>query len=140
MNDFTLHPQLAADCHVVADLGLCRVLLLDDSRFPWLVLVPRRADIREVYQLPLPEQRQLWEEVTALGAALMAATGGFKLNIGALGNLVPQLHVHVIVRSESDAAWPGPVWGVGTRIPYAAEDLPEELVRMRMLVAELFLP
>lgn len=115
---FALHPRLAADSLVLGDLPLCRVLLMNDARYPWLVLVPRRADIREVYQLTAPEQALLWQEVTDAGQQLMSATQGHKLNIAALGNQVPQLHVHVISRQSNDAAWPGPVWGVGTAQAY----------------------
>lgn len=120
---FQLHPQLEGDCITVAELPLCRVLLLNDSRYPWLVLIPRRADIVEVYELTDTEQQQLWQEVTRCGEALMQRHNGYKLNIGALGNMVPQLHVHVIVRNPDDEAWPGPVWGVGKATPYSQQEI-----------------
>ena len=132
---FTLHPQLAADCITVTDLPLCRVLLLNDSRFPWLVLVPRRANITEAYQLNADEQTVLWQEVTGCGEALMGHHGGDKLNIGALGNIVPQLHVHVIVRFQNDAAWPGPVWGVGKAEAHAPAKLATLVQRYAKLLS-----
>ena len=116
---FELHPRLAADTVVIGDLPLCRVLRMNDARFDWLILVPRRADIVEAYELPETEQAALWAEATQTGKALMAHANGDKLNIAALGNQVPQLHIHVIARKRGDAAWPGPVWGVGKAEPLA---------------------
>ena len=111
MDEFSLHPRLASDCHPLGDLPLSRVLLLDDSRYPWLILVPRRPDIREIYQLDAADRESLLEESCQVGEFMMRAFKGEKLNIGALGNLVPQLHLHHIVRNSTDPAWPGPVWG-----------------------------
>lgn len=113
MTRWSLHPRLAADTHRLASWDLCEVLLMDDARYPWLVLVPRIADAIEVIDLPPLRQRQLWDEVARAARALRVAASPDKLNIGALGNLVPQLHVHVIARSTTDAAWPAPVWGHG---------------------------
>lgn len=110
---FTLDPRLAADtCHVAA-LALCDVLLMDDARFPWLILVPRRVGMAEIAELTEADQARLWREVNQAAAALRAVAPCDKLNLGALGNIVRQLHVHVVVRREGDAAWPGPVWGSG---------------------------
>ena len=128
---FALHPQLAADCHVVGDLGLSRVLLLDDRRYPWVVLVPRRDDITEIYQLQAADRAALIEESCRVGETLMALFGGDKLNVGALGNLVPQLHLHHVVRHRDDPAWPGPVWGHSPARPYAAGQRDEVLDRLR---------
>ena len=116
---FALDPQLARESVFVADRALCRVLLMDDARFPWLVLVPRRAGLVELCDLNRIERTQLWSELERAGEALRAAMPFTKLNVGALGNVVRQLHVHVIGRHEGDAAWPGPVWGHGLRQPYA---------------------
>ena len=116
---FELDPRLAGDTLVVGDLTLCRVLLMRDSRFAWLVLVPRRTGLVEVADLPEDERALLWREVDAAGAALRAVAPCDKLNIGALGNIVRQLHVHVVARREGDAAWPGPVWGSGKAENYA---------------------
>ena len=108
---FTLHPTLANDSYVLGDFPLCRLLLIKDRQYPWLVLVPRRDNIREIYQLSKEDQQQFWTESAELGEELMRVFGGEKLNIGALGNMVPQLHIHHIVRYSDDAAWPGPIWG-----------------------------
>lgn len=86
---------------------------MDDARYPWLILVPMRPGLREIYDLATDDQTTLWQEVTRVGETLMRETGGDKLNVAALGNQVPQLHVHVIARRTDDAAWPGPIWGVG---------------------------
>lgn len=134
MPEFELHPQLAADSHPVGDLALCRVLLMNDANYPWLILVPRRPAIREVYELPADEQSLLWEEVSRVGEAMMAAFKGHKLNIGALGNMVPQLHVHVLVRQQTDLAWPGPVWGRLPAQPYSSEDLQQRLSELQILL------
>src|SRR5689334_6758412 len=107
---FELDSRLANDCRVLGDWPLCRLLLLNDANYPWFVLVPRRESIREIYELTDSDRAQLWEESAQLSRAAMKAFGGFKLNVAALGNAVPQLHVHHIVRSQSDAAWPYPVF------------------------------
>ena len=118
MTVFTLHPQLAQDCATVGELPLSRLLLLNDSRYPWLVLVPRRADLSEVFDLAPADRAALLEETCLVGEQLLRHCGGDKLNVGALGNLVPQLHVHVVSRSVGDPAWPGPVWGHSAAQPY----------------------
>ena len=111
--DFTLDPRLAADTCPVASLPLCDVRLMNDARFPWLVLVPRRAGLVEIADLSDIDQATLWQEVNKVSAALRSVTLCEKLNLGALGNIVRQLHVHLVARREGDAAWPGPVWGHG---------------------------
>ena len=131
MGAFALHPQLAADTIEVGSHSLCKVLLMNDSQYPWLILVPQRTDIREVYQLTTSDQQQLWQEVTASGKALMDLHQGFKLNIGALGNMVPQLHIHVIARQTDDPAWPGPVWGVKPATAYSESDLTSQLAALK---------
>lgn len=130
---FLLHPRLESDCIHLGDLPLSRLLLMNDSRYPWCILVPRREDLLEVYELDSDEQRQLWRESAVLGRGMMEAFGGDKLNLAALGNLVPQLHLHHIVRYRDDAAWPGPVWGVGAPLAYEPEQLAE--VRQRLEAA-----
>lgn len=119
--DFALHPRLAAGGLVVADLKLCRVLLKDDSRWPWLILAPRRADLTELHDLSADDAAVLMDEIRRASAALAALEGVAKINVGALGNEVPQLHIHVIGRWPGDPAWPGPVWGVAGKTPYAPE-------------------
>lgn len=111
--DFTLDPRLEADSLPVAELELCTLRLMDNARFPWLLLVPRQAGLREITDLHEDGQQQLMRETAHASRMLQALTGAHKMNIGALGNMVPQLHVHVIARFEGDAAWPAPVWGTG---------------------------
>lgn len=127
MNDLSLDPRLDNDTLAISDLPLCQVRLMNDCRFPWLVLIPRRRDIREVFELNQQDQSQLWREVTLLGQAMKAAFGGDKLNLATLGNQVAQLHLHVVIRKCDDSAWPGPVWGHGTSIVYT----PDEQAKMR---------
>ena len=115
---FTLHPQLAADTVPVGDLPLCRVLLSKDANYPWLILVPRRPSIVELIDLGAADRATLTAEIDAVSRALKSITECEKLNVAALGNVVPQLHVHVIGRRHSDAAWPKPVWGAVPAIPY----------------------
>lgn len=134
---FELHLRLAADTTVVDDLELSRVLLSNDARYPWLILVPRQPEISEVYQLSAPDQARLWQEATQVGEALMAAFDAHKLNVAALGNQVKQLHIHVIARFDNDEAWPDPVWGVGESKPYQAEALAERLTALRKMLAGL---
>lgn len=134
MGAFALHPQLAADTIEVGSVGLCSVLLMNDSQYPWLILVPQRPDIREVYDLSPSDQSLLWQEVSHCGQGLMDLHRGFKLNIGALGNMVPQLHIHVIARQTDDPAWPGPVWGVKPAVAYSEDDLAGYLPQLRELL------
>lgn len=126
---FELDARLAGDTVVVGDLPLCRVLLMRDQRFCWLVLVPRQAGLVEVSDLAEADRVALWREVDQAGAALRAVAPCDKLNIGALGNIVRQLHVHVVARVEGDAAWPGPVWGSGKAQPYADIEAVAERLR-----------
>lgn len=119
---FHIDPRLASDGPALGDLPLCHVRLVDDSRFPWLVLVPRRAGASEIIDLPPEDRRTLMDEISAASAALKAISGCAKLNVAALGNVVSQLHVHVVGRNLGDAAWPGPVFGHGTRAPLAAAE------------------
>ena len=125
MSDFSLHPRLADDCVELGDLDLCRLLLLNDCRFHWCLLVPRQANLTEIYQLSDTDQLQLARESSRLSRFLAEHFSADKMNMGALGNLVPQLHIHHIVRYRDDPAWPGPVWGVGTAQPYTEAELAE---------------
>ena len=119
---FALDPRIAADTHAVIELALSRVLLMDDMRFPWLILVPRIAGLRELTELPRDDQHALLDEINRAAHVLHAIAKPDKLNIAALGNVVPQLHVHVVARFVGDAAWPRPVWGVGERVPYTVDE------------------
>lgn len=121
MTGFSLSPRLAADSVFVTDWPLCQVRLMDDQRFPWLILVPRRAGLEEWSELTRADAHQLSEEIARAGEGLVQHFKPTKINVGALGNIVRQMHVHVIARFEADAAWPGPVWGQGTRLSYETE-------------------
>ena len=127
---FALHPTLARDTVEVARLSLCRVLLLNDRRFPWLILVPERDSMRDLDELSPGDRAMLIEEIAAASGALRQLFRPDKLNVGALGNIVPQLHVHVVARFRTDAAWPGPVWGSGAAEPYTESDLEETRGRL----------
>ena len=129
--DFVLDPRLASDTHVVGDLDFSRVLLMDDARFPWLILVPRRANLRELIDLDAAHQQRLLAEIDLCARVLRALEKPDKLNIAALGNVVAQLHVHVIARQANDAAWPRPVWGFGERVPHASLELHDRLDALR---------
>ena len=129
--DFVLDPRLAGDTHRVGDLELSRVLLMDDARFAWLILVPRRTRLRELTDLDEPAQRLLLAEINRCARVLQALFAPDKLNIAALGNVVAQLHVHVIARRADDAAWPRPVWGFGERVPHASLELHGRLGALR---------
>lgn len=131
MSAWHLDPRLADDTAPVIDLTLCEVRLMDDANHPWLVLVPKVAGATEIIDLA-PEQRtRLSEEIDAAARALKSLFKPHKLNVAALGNLVPQLHVHVIARYTDDIAWPRPVWGAANARPYAPEDLVERVGALR---------
>ena len=115
---FRLHDQLHADTYTVKDLALCRVLLMNDRRFPWTILVPRRDGLRDFHEVAHHDKATFLAEIDAVSEALKRISGAHKMNVAALGNMVPQLHVHVIARFEGDAAWPKPVWGQGVAEPY----------------------
>lgn len=132
---FALDPRLAADTRPVASLPLCEVLLMDDARFAWLVLVPRRPGAVEIADLDEADQATLWHEVNRAAAALRAVAPCDKLNLGALGNIVRQLHVHVVARCEGDAAWPGPVWGHGTAQRLGSRERDGMIERLRVALA-----
>ncbi|UYG07445.1 HIT domain-containing protein [Halomonas sp. M4R1S46] len=123
MSNFEPDARLVEDSYPVTELPLCQLRLMNDARFPWLLLVPRRTAVSEVFELDEAEQRQLWREATLVGRALKEGFGGDKLNIATLGNMVPQLHLHVILRRRDDAAWPGPVWGHGEAEAYDLDAL-----------------
>lgn len=127
---FVLDPKLAADTIPLAELRLCRVLLMNDRRYPWLILVPKRAGMRDLDDLSAADQAQLMIETDRAARALKALAPPHKMNVAALGNVVAQLHVHVIARQTTDAAWPKPVWGIGVAEPYAAAERAELIQRL----------
>ena len=121
--EFSLHPQLAMDCVELADFPLCKLLLCNDSAYPWFILVPKVADISEVFQLEWEQQQQLLNESSLLSELLMQVFAGDKMNVAALGNVVEQLHVHHVVRFKDDAQWPKPIWGQQALTPYSDEEV-----------------
>lgn len=123
MMTFTLHDDLKRDGIAMGDFPLCQVLLINDSHYPWFVLVPKRAGISDTIDLSSDDYAMLWDESRAFSKAIMAAFDGEKLNVAALGNMTPQLHIHHIVRFKSDAAWPGPIWGKHPLLPYSSADV-----------------
>ena len=127
---FELHPQLGRDGETIGTLKLCRVLLMNDSRYPWLILVPERPGVSEIHELEAEDRALLMEEIVRASGALETLFGPDKINIGALGNIVPQLHVHVIARNRDDPAWPGPVWGHSAPVPYGEEELTAMVARL----------
>jgi diadenosine tetraphosphate (Ap4A) HIT family hydrolase len=130
---FILHPQLQQDCIELGRFELCRLLLLNDTRYPWCILVPQRDGIREIHELSPDDQHRLLEESVRLGRFLSEEFEAHKLNVAALGNLVQQLHVHHIVRYRNDPTWPRPVWGLGEAVPYSPGGLEEMRARFRSL-------
>lgn len=121
-SNFVLHPQLASDCVWLGDFPLSRLLLMNDARYPWLVLVPMRRDLIELIDLSDADQLQLMREIRCVMAQLQRVLRPDKLNVAGIGNLVPQLHLHLIARYVHDAVWPLPVWGQGEPVPYSATD------------------
>ena len=134
---FELHPQLAKDCLSLGRLPLCRVLLMNDANYPWFILVPEREGLRELHELAEADRRVLWEESALLARALVHAFAPDKLNVAALGNQVPQLHVHHIARYQHDAAWPAPVWGKLPAKPYFGAEAAKLMARVRPLLDSL---
>lgn len=130
---FKLDERLFKDTVVLGDFTLCRVLLMNDSRYPWLILVPRRAGISELFELEMAEQQQLWQETSYVGQVLKDVFQADKINIATLGNVVKQLHMHIVVRMQDDAAWPAPVWGNGAAQGYTDEAL--AVMRARLQAA-----
>jgi len=131
-----LHPQLEKDCFVIGQLPLCTVLLMNDANYPWFILVPQRENITEIHQLSNEDQQQLMRESSQLAALIEKEFKADKINVAALGNMVPQLHIHHIVRYKSDPAWPAPVWGKYPAVPYPEVRVERLVDRMRQLVLE----
>jgi diadenosine tetraphosphate (Ap4A) HIT family hydrolase len=128
---WSLHPQLVRDTVQLGDLPLSRVLIINDANWPWLLLVPRRLGVSEIIDLDEVEQAQLMTEINRAARAMKTVTACDKLNIAALGNVVPQLHVHVIARREGDAGWPRPVWGAAPAMGYDKSALEQFMERLR---------
>lgn len=130
---FLLHPRLAADTFLVGDLPLSRLLLMNDSRYPWLILVPRREGLREIHHLAPADRSLLWEESCRVAEFMEVRFRPDKLNVAALGNLVPQLHLHHVARFRDDPAWPGPVWGHSPAMAYGGAEREGLLREMRAI-------
>ncbi len=127
---FKLHPVLAADCIQLGEFELCRVLLMNDANYPWLILVPQVDGVREVFELSEPQQSLLMEESHYVLNAMSEAFNADKMNQAALGNMVPQLHIHHVVRYKNDAAWPAPVWGKVASVAYGKEELERMIAKV----------
>jgi len=136
MTSFKLAPQLKADTIELGELPLCKVLLMNDSQFPWIILVPKRANITELYQLEDHDLKQVQLESLIISKMMMQHFSGEKLNTGALGNIVSQLHLHHIVRFKNDPAWPKPVWGNIQAIPYTETELSPLKTQLKRLIKE----
>jgi diadenosine tetraphosphate (Ap4A) HIT family hydrolase len=134
MNSFELHPRLAADTAFVTDLDLSKLLLLNDSQYPWTLLVPRRPDIKEAHHLSDADQQQLLRESNMLCKVMEELFNPHKLNVAAIGNVVPQLHIHHIARFETDPAWPAPVWGALPAVPYSSDEKEQLVQRIKAAV------
>lgn len=132
---FTLHPQLATDTLHVTDLKLCRVLLMNNSNFPWLILVPMRENMREIFDLNADDYVMAMEEIRMVAAKFSEFTKADKMNVAALGNMVTQLHIHIIARFKNDEAWPNPVWNCGiTGKVYDAEKRTNLIEQLKSLL------
>jgi diadenosine tetraphosphate (Ap4A) HIT family hydrolase len=128
-----IHPQLLSDCLVLGRFPLCHLLLMRDANYPWFILVPDREGISEIYQLPEEDQRQLSRESSLLASALMDTFQGDKMNIAALGNIVPQCHIHHVIRYHNDVAWPAPIWGKYPAKSYARNEIDDMLEKITQL-------
>jgi diadenosine tetraphosphate (Ap4A) HIT family hydrolase len=134
MSNFEPDARLVTDSYPVTELPLCQLRMMNDQRYVWLILIPRREQVSEVHELSTTDQRRLWREGTRLGQAIKQHFDGDKLNIATLGNVVAQLHLHVVLRKEGDAAWPGPVWGHSKARPYTSDQQAEMRNRLLALV------
>ena len=128
MSDFILHSKLAADTFEVLSLKVSQLLLMNDARYPWLILVPQVSDMRDLHNLSAKQYHSVTQEIARVSKLLESVTRAHKMNVGALGNMVPQLHIHIVARQANDAAWPAPVWGVGEAQPYS-QDAAKTLVQ-----------
>ena len=136
--NFELHPQLAKDCFIIGQSELNLLLLLNDSQYPWCILVPKRENLREIYQLTTADLTQFWQESNALSQTLNKAFSADKMNVAALGNMVPQLHIHHIARFTTDKAWPGPVWGKVPAKPYEEDEKQAVIKKLQPVIDERF--
>jgi diadenosine tetraphosphate (Ap4A) HIT family hydrolase len=129
--NFQLHPRLQQDCISIGRFELCRLLMMNDNQYPWFILVPEIADITELYQLDKIQRAVFMEESCYLAEQLAALFQADKMNIANIGNMVAQLHIHHIVRYQTDIAWPAPVWGKFTSVPYTNEQIMERVSQVK---------
>ena len=135
---FVLDARLQQDTIFLGDFPLSRLLLMNDAQYPWFILVPRREDVSELFQLDASEQAQLWQEATVLAELLKDCFAADKMNVATLGNVVSQLHMHVIVRRRDDIAWPAPVWGRHPALLYTSEQLTALKARLQLVLTDHF--
>jgi diadenosine tetraphosphate (Ap4A) HIT family hydrolase len=128
---FQLHPRLKQDCIAIGRFDLCQLLMMNDSQYPWFILVPEKAGIKEIYQLGKTERHVLTDESSYLAEKMAALYNADKMNIAAIGNLVPQLHIHHVVRYQSDRAWPAPIWGKFAAVPYTRQQITDNIDRVK---------
>jgi diadenosine tetraphosphate (Ap4A) HIT family hydrolase len=128
---FQLHPRLQQDCINIGRFELCRLLMMNDSQYPWFILVPEIADIKEIYQLARPERTLLMEESSYLAKNLQQIYKADKMNIATIGNIVSQLHVHHIVRYQTDRVWPAPIWGKSVAVSYTEQQISDTRTRLK---------
>ena len=140
LDTFALHPHLAHDCFELTEFPLCKLLLCNDSTYPWFILVPKVADVSDIYQLDWQQQQQLLNESSLLSELLMQVFEGDKMNVAALGNVVEQLHIHHIVRFQTDSSWPKPIWGQLPLTPYSDDALIRLKERLLPKLAVIFQP
>lgn len=128
---FQLHPRLKEDCIAIGRFDLCQLLMMNDRQYPWFILVPEKAAITEIYQLSKPDRHTLTEESSFLAEKMAALYNADKMNIAAIGNLVPQLHIHHVVRYQADKAWPAPIWGKFTAVPYTRQQITDNIAQVK---------
>lgn len=136
MSPFQLHPRLQQDCFSVGQFTLSRILMMNDNQYPWFILVPQRKGIKEIYELSQSDRQLLMDESCLLAKKMVELYRPDKLNIAAIGNLVPQLHVHHVARYQTDIAWPGPIWGKFPGSSYAGQTAELQIARLRESLKE----
>jgi diadenosine tetraphosphate (Ap4A) HIT family hydrolase len=136
MSPFQLHPRLQQDCFSVGQFTLSRILMMNDNQYPWFILVPQRKGIKEIYELSQSDRQLLMDESCLLAKTMVELYRPDKLNIAAIGNLVPQLHVHHVARYQTDIAWPGPIWGKFPVSTYAGQTADQQIARLRERLKE----
>lgn len=135
---FVLDRRLEQDTLPIGNFPLSRLLLMNDASYPWFILVPRREEISELFQLDSADQLSLWKETTTLAEVIKDTFGADKINVATLGNMVSQLHMHVIARRRNDAAWPAPVWGRQSAVPYSTDQVESIKRKLKLVLTDTF--